>query len=191
MGDVPHRQIRQRPHREWVVAGDAAPRPCIRGKRSKEGHSRRSDGSELLHETPPRAIIRPRGGHRDRLIETGQRTLEPACKPEGAEHKEALSVVDVVHDITDAPLAWGIAMQRLLLRDAEQQVEEFVPLSIEKPANVALRDLIDIGEVVLRGLGAIGNGDHVTLSSGWCRLFRVARAIKAVPSIPSRGYTAR
>src|SRR5207302_6054527 len=91
--------------------------------------------------------------------------LKPARKPERAKHKEALSVTPVVHDLTDAPLAWGIAMPRFLLRDPAQQLEDFVPLRIEQPANIAFRDLVDVGEVVLRGLGAIGNGDHVTHSS--------------------------
>src|SRR5216683_2084291 len=148
MRDVPHRKIRKRPHREWVVTCGSAPRPCLRWKGSKEGQRRGSDRPELLRETTPRAIIRARCGHRDRLIKTGQWALKSACKPEGAKHKQALRVIEVVHDITDAPFAWSVAVQRFLLRDAEQQVEHLVSLSIQKSANVAFRDLIDICEIV-------------------------------------------
>src|ERR1700704_2646326 len=99
MGDVPDGKICKRPHREWVVTCDSAPRPCLRWKRPKEGQSRRSDRPELLRETTPRAIIGARRGHRDRLIETGQWALKPACKPEGAKYKEALSVTEVADEI--------------------------------------------------------------------------------------------
>jgi hypothetical protein len=136
MGDVPHCKIRQGPHRERIVACDAPPHPCLRWQGAKEGHRRRSNGPELLHETSPGAVIRPRGGHRDRPLETGQGALKTAGKPEGAKHKEALGVAEVVHDVPDAPLAGRIATERRLLSDAEQQVEHVVSLRIEQPANV-------------------------------------------------------
>ena len=161
MGNVSDHKIRKRPHREQVITCDSAPRPCLLWKGSKEGQSRRSDRPELLRETTPRAIIGARCGHRDRLIETWQWAFKSACKPVGAKHKQALSVTEVVDDITDAPLVWGIAMQRFLLRDAAQEIEQFVSLGIEKAANIAFRNLIDIGEIVLRCLGAIGSSGHI------------------------------
>ncbi len=112
MDDVPHGKVRQGPDREWVVTGNPAARPGIRRQGSKESHRRRSDRLELFHDAIPRAIICARSGGGDCLVETGQLALEPARKPERAKHTQALGVTQVIHDLTNVPLARSIAMQR-------------------------------------------------------------------------------
>src|SRR5262245_32719705 len=66
-------------------------------------------------------------------------------------------------DLPDAPLVRRVAVLRTFVVDAVQQRQSVRQLRPKDGANVAAgRDLIDVGEVILGGFGAIRNCEHPT-----------------------------
>jgi hypothetical protein len=160
MRDVPDAHVCQRPDSERGVAGDPAPVPGRRRQRPEEGDCPTANGLELLDEIRPRSAIGLGRAGRDSRVEARKRTLEVPRKPERARDEQPLAVRQVIHHVADAPLAWLISYERLRLRDAARQDGHVSQLRRQQIADVAVGNLIDVGEVIRRCLRAAGTGRH-------------------------------
>ncbi len=165
VGDVPGRNVCESTDGKRIAAGDAATRPRLGREILKERRCRRADGPELFDVGSPGPRIGVRRSYRDVLIEAGQRTVEPARKPERAKYEHAFTIAQMAHDLPDAPLLGGIPIQRLFVRDFVETSECLSRLRFEDVTDIARLDLIDVREIVLRGLGSIGSGRHGHSSS--------------------------
>ena len=104
-------QIRERPHRERIVAGNAPPLPSLCWQVRQESNRGATHGIKLRDVIRPGAIVRARRPNGHVLIEARKRSREAAREPEGTRHKQPFGVIEVADHLTDAPLVWGIAME--------------------------------------------------------------------------------
>ena len=88
--------VGERPHSDWIIAGDAAPRPRLGGKSVEKRDGRGPDRLKLLNKLRPRSVVRMSVRDRDVLLETRQRVVETTREPERATQKQTLAVVYVV-----------------------------------------------------------------------------------------------
>ena len=88
--------VRESPNRDRIVAGDAAPRPSLFRQGFQERDSRMAQAPELINQLFPGGHISLCHLHRDILIETRERILEPPREPEGAPGKHPLAVINMV-----------------------------------------------------------------------------------------------
>src|SRR6188768_856984 len=115
MRDVTGADVRKRPYRHRLVARDSASVPRLVRQVIEQRDGGGTDRRELVQMAAPRALVGPSRPNHGILIEAGQRSLEPASKPEGAEGEHALRVVDVADHLPDAPLRRRIAVERPLV----------------------------------------------------------------------------
>ena len=73
-------EVGQGPHGKRVPAGDPASHPGFGRQITEEGQSRQADFAELLDVTSPRDLFGHGAGHRDVLVETRERAVEPPGK---------------------------------------------------------------------------------------------------------------
>src|SRR5439155_20488946 len=121
--DVAGGDVGQRPHREGVSAGDAAPAPGFVRKVAEESNRRQPDAPEFLDVVGPRALVCPRAGRGDVLVEARKRSFEPAGEPERPGDEEPFAVVDVVDDLADRPLLRRVGPEALLLGNRGEKVQ--------------------------------------------------------------------
>lgn len=150
--EVPRGDVRERAHRERIVARDPLSRPRLRWEVPEEGLGREPDGPKLLEMPRPRDVVRLRGRGSLVLIVTRQRAVEASGEPERAEREEPLGVVDVSEDLARAPLAGRIPLARALLRESPQERERVLPLSFQDGDDVLARNPVDVAKVIVGGL---------------------------------------
>src|SRR5437868_4500576 len=92
-------------HRKRIVAGDAAPIPCVVRERIDEGQCCVANRFEFLDVASKRSFVSTRAKHANILIKARQRTVEPPSEPERPAGENSLTVIHMTHDLADAPLA--------------------------------------------------------------------------------------
>jgi hypothetical protein len=140
---------------DWVVTRDSRPRPALVRHVLKERDRRGPDVFELFDQFSPGSFVRVRILDRYVLVEARERILEPAREPESAAEEEALTIVDVVQDLADGPLARCIAVQALLFGDTLEKLNSLAQLVHERRHDVFAGYEINVLEVVVRCFGRL------------------------------------
>ena len=123
VGDVPGHDVSQRPDRERIPTGDARPGPRLLRHVPEKGDRGQANRPELVNQFRPWRVVGMRRGDRHLLIETRQRLLKTACKPESAAEENTLTIVHVVQDFANSPFAGRVTVKTFLLRYGFQKLE--------------------------------------------------------------------
>src|SRR4030095_8223569 len=110
---------------------------------------------ELVEVTAPGPRVCAGVRRRDVLIETRQRLSERASEPERPEREQALGVVDVRHDLANAPLAGRVPVERLILGYRLEHRTRVAELMFQDVADIPRRHLVDVAMIVLGGFCAL------------------------------------
>jgi len=149
--DVAGDDVSDRPDRSRIVTRDARSIPRLLRHALEEGNRRKAHDSELVDEVGPRCIVRVGVLDCDILVETRQRVIKSARKPERPARKHPLTVVYVVQDLANGPLPRRVSMKALLLADPAQKLEHLAHLVLHCGHDVVAGYKVDVPEIVVGG----------------------------------------
>src|SRR5580704_9335904 len=111
MPNMPRNNVSERPHGYRLPASHPTPPPRLVRQLPEQRQSLPPNIAKLLHMASPRTLIRPRRIHADILIETSQRFMKIAPKPQSAKRKRTFGVVQMAQRLPDTPLFRRIPVQ--------------------------------------------------------------------------------
>src|SRR6185437_5982963 len=160
---VPRGEKCQGAHRKRFVTGDSASHPRIRWHVLVKRKRREPHPSERLNVRGPSNSVGICAGDGHVLIETRQRSLEAASKPQRAKSDKPFRVVEVVQHLPDAPFVRRVAVQRLLLRNCREESWQFFELPWDRARPIDALNLVDISEIVWRRGAGLRQWYHACL----------------------------